>query len=68
MRVAWWTRAVRILCIIVVLSIAWLQLALPSLPHQDGLLPESLEPDPALSTHENPVKKFLKSVSIDYCI
>ncbi|RXG70219.1 Alpha-1,6-mannosyl-glycoprotein 2-beta-N-acetylglucosaminyltransferase [Armadillidium vulgare] len=57
-----WSRAIRILGVIIILSVAWLQLALPPLPHDPPLSSESLEPDPALSEHQNPVAKFLQSI------
>lgn len=61
-----WTRVIRVLGVVIILSVAWLQLALPPLPHDPPSSSESLEPDPSLVVHQNPVVKFLQSVSLLY--
>ena len=63
MRNSSWCRAVRVVGVVVVLSIAWLQLALPSLPNDPHSSLESLGGDPSLAAHHSPVAKFLKAVS-----
>ncbi|XP_064111491.1 alpha-1,6-mannosyl-glycoprotein 2-beta-N-acetylglucosaminyltransferase-like [Macrobrachium nipponense] len=66
MRVGGWGRAVRVLGVVVLLSVAWLQLALPPLPHDPhsalgGSARETPEFDPSLSYHRSPASKFLQT-------
>ncbi|XP_066985226.1 alpha-1,6-mannosyl-glycoprotein 2-beta-N-acetylglucosaminyltransferase-like isoform X1 [Macrobrachium rosenbergii] len=66
MRVGGWGRAVRVLGVVVLLSVAWLQLALPPLPHDPhsalgGGARETPEFDPSLSYHRSPASKFLQT-------
>ncbi|XP_068220359.1 alpha-1,6-mannosyl-glycoprotein 2-beta-N-acetylglucosaminyltransferase-like isoform X2 [Palaemon carinicauda] len=66
MRVGGWGRAVRVLGVVVLLSVAWLQLALPPLPHDPqsalgGSARETPEFDPSLNYHRSPVSKFLQT-------
>ncbi|KAK8722825.1 hypothetical protein OTU49_012066, partial [Cherax quadricarinatus] len=66
MRGGGWARAVRVVGVVVLLCVAWLQLALPPLPHDPqstfgGSARETPELDPALSFQRSPTSKFLKS-------
>ncbi|KAG7163478.1 Alpha-1-6-mannosyl-glycoprotein 2-beta-N-acetylglucosaminyltransferase-like 1 [Homarus americanus] len=66
MRGGGWARAVRVVGVVVLLCVAWLQLALPPLPHDPqsvlgGSARETPELDPALNFQRNPSSKFLKS-------
>ncbi|XP_063876468.1 alpha-1,6-mannosyl-glycoprotein 2-beta-N-acetylglucosaminyltransferase-like isoform X1 [Scylla paramamosain] len=68
MRGGGWPRAVRVAGVVVLLCVAWLQLALPPLPHDPqsvlgGAARESPEADPALSLQRNPTSKFLHAKS-----
>ena len=58
-----WCRVARVVGVVVILSVAWLQLALPPLPNDPSNALESLEGDPSLAAHHSPVAKFLKAVS-----
>lgn len=54
----------RVAGVVVLLCVAWLQLALPPLPHDPqsalgGAARESPEADPALTLQRNPTSKFL---------
>ena len=65
-------RGVRVVVVVVVLSVIWLQLALPPLPHDPRNAPESMEPDPALKGgHITPLQQLIKAVSfslyVDIC-
>ncbi|XP_042875548.1 alpha-1,6-mannosyl-glycoprotein 2-beta-N-acetylglucosaminyltransferase-like isoform X3 [Penaeus japonicus] len=61
-----WARATRVVGVVVVLSVAWLQLALPPLPHDPqaalgGGARETPELDPAIIIHHSPASKFLQN-------
>lgn len=61
-----WARATRVVGVVVVLSVAWLQLALPPLPHDPqaalgGGARETPELDPAIIIHHSPASKFLQA-------
>lgn len=65
MRGGGWPRAVRVAGVVVLLCVAWLQLALPPLPHDPqsalgGAAREAPEADPALGLQRNPTAKFLQ--------
>ena len=61
MRGGGWWRVVRVVGVVVMLSVAWLQLALPPLPHDPpGISQESPEFDPAIGPVKNPTFKFLQ--------
>ena len=58
-------RGVRVVVVVVVLSIVWLQLALPPLPHDPPGAPDSLEPDPSLTERLNkPLQHLIKQVCL----
>ncbi|XP_076058261.1 alpha-1,6-mannosyl-glycoprotein 2-beta-N-acetylglucosaminyltransferase-like isoform X2 [Oratosquilla oratoria] len=62
MRGSGWGRFVRVVGVVVVLSVAWLQLSLAPLSHEPTAgvgAQESLEPDPSLLQRVNPIAKFL---------
>lgn len=65
MRGGGWARAVRVVGVVVLLCVAWLQLALPPLPHDPqsalgGSARETPEFDTALRFQRNPTSKFLQ--------
>lgn len=65
MRGGGWARTVRVVGVVVLLCVAWLQLALPPLPHDPqsvlgGSIHETPEIDPAFSYQRNPTSKFFQ--------
>lgn len=72
MRGGGWPRAVRVAGVVVLLCVAWLQLALPPLPHDPqsalgGAAREAPEADPALGLQRNPTAKFFQVCVLSYC-
>ncbi|KAK4321555.1 hypothetical protein Pmani_007672 [Petrolisthes manimaculis] len=69
MRGGGWARGLRVVGVVVLLCVAWLQLALPPLPHDPQSLlggasgRETPENDPALGSVHNPTSKFLQTRS-----